>query len=593
MPNITFIIMNKRFVETVILTLIASLLQPMVAIAQKDRSLTAISETYNWTSWGNNHLPKDCPLPLSKDYGGISFTGRYASYTKADTWYPIYASDGMMYSCYTDGSVNGEGTGSPNPRCAQIEGTDPLNLKINAVGKNIRHNGNDKIRNKYGRYPCAQLMFNDIWYYGTYLLEQEDRSMFVPNADWPILQPFVGFRTSDDFGETWFDNTDPGNPLLENPHDKWVNAHGVEFNPYEVMIGAPHFVDFGVNLENAPTDKKTGRKWAYMVAHGADPRCELAHNSWISGDNIYLLRILMPTGTDKEENFRYMNNPANWQYLAKDGSYCFWKRDNLEEVYSNIRPIVDATGYLGNVGLTYNAALRKYIMTLSRVDKEDRNFFDTLILESDAIDGKYRVVQYLKGFAAVSYFMNIPSRFISEDGNTMWLCYSSVYRYKNNPLPTIGGSQYALCLREIKLDGKKEAAARRYEAEGMRRLGHTVLKVDASLSNEAAVEDISRLGDGVEFFSKSSGSKVTISAVNKSTVQKRISAYVNQRFAGKLFSMPVNEVGTSTPLQIRIKYGDKVTLRIDRDDISFNRTSQEMPNGEHHLFGTIDYVNIE
>ena len=46
-------------------------------------------------------------------------------------------------------------------------------------------------------------------------------------------------------------------------------------------------------------------------------------------------------------------------------------------------------------------------------------------------------------------------------------------------------------------------------------------------------------------------------------------------------------------LRKKIKYGDTVTLRIDSDDISFNGSSQEMPNGEHHLFGTIDYVVIE
>ena len=185
---------------------------PGILCAQKDRSLQQISETYNWTSWGNNRLPKDCPLPFSKTFGGISFTGRYASYTNADTWYPAYASDGTIYSCFTDGSVNGQGTGSPNPWSGRIVGSDPLNLHVDVVGERVSHNGNEKIAGKYGRYPCAQLMYNDIWYYGTYLLEQNDRSWFVPNADWPILQPFVGFRVSDNFGEEWFDPFCDRNP---------------------------------------------------------------------------------------------------------------------------------------------------------------------------------------------------------------------------------------------------------------------------------------------------------------------------------------------------------------------------------------------
>ena len=572
------------------------LVYPGFQYAQKDRSLQQISETYNWTSWGNNHLPEDCPLSPSKVFGGISFTGRYASYTNADTWYPIYASDGTMYSCFTDGSVNGQGTGSPNPWAGKILGTDPLNLQVDVVGKRVNHNGNEKIEGLYGRYPCAQLMYNDIWYYGTYLLEQNDRSWFVPNADWPILQPFVGFRVSADFGKNWYDQTTPETPLLENAHDKWIRAHGVDFNPCEVMIGAPHFVDFGQNLEHAPVDEQTGRRWAYMVAHGADAGCTLAHNSWISGDNIYLLRILMPEGRNVKENFRYMNDASNWQYLSRDGSYKPWNRENLHEVYSKIKPIVDATGYLGNVGLTYNAVLGRYIMTLSRVDDTDRNFFNTLILESDAIDGKYRVVQYLKGFASVSYFMNIPSPFISKDGRTMWLCYSSNYNYKNSPLPTIGGSQYSMCLTEITLDGTDEAKASKYEAEGMQRLGHTSLEINSGLSNGAGVTGISRLGDGLEFYSKSKGNALSVAVLSKLSAPKRLSVYCNGRFKAKLHAEPsridIDEFNLFY-VPIKIKPGDKISLRIDADDIAYNSLQGNLPEGGHHFFGDIDYVVVD
>ena len=569
---------------------------PGILCAQKDRSLQQISETYNWTSWGNNRLPKDCPLPLSKTFGGISFTGRFASYTNADTWYPAYASDGTIYSCFTDGSVNGQGTGSPNPWSGRIVGSDPLNLQVDVVGERVSHNGNEKIAGKYGRYPCAQLMYNDIWYYGTYLLEQNDRSWFVPNADWPILQPFVGFRVSDNFGGDWFDQTTPEFPLLENPHDKWVRVHGVEFyNPYEVMIGAPHFVDFGRNLEHAPIDKQTGRRWAYMVAHGADAGCKLAHNSWISGDNIYLLRILMPEGRNAQENFRYMNDAGNWQYLSRDGSYRTWNRNDLQEVYRHIKPIVDATGYLGNVGLTYNAALGRFIMTLSRVDDADRDFFNTLILESEAIDGKYRVVQYLKGFATISYFMNIPSPFISEDGRTMWLCYSSNYNYKNNPLPTIGGSQYSMCLTEFTLDGRDEAKACKYEAEGMQRLGHTSLLINTGLSNGAGVADISRLGDGLEFYSKSRGNALAVAVLSKLSASKRLSVYRNGRFCAKLLAEPSGDIDECHLyyVSMRIRPGDRISLRMDADDIAYNSLQGELPDGEHHFFGDIDYAVVD
>jgi hypothetical protein len=59
-------------------------------------------------------------------------------------------------------------------------------------------------------------------------------------------------------------------------------------------------------------------------------------------------------------------------------------------------------------------------------------------------------VTYLNGFGPQAYFVNLPSKFISPDGKTMWLCYSANWSRRNetgNP----AGSNYALCLQEIEL----------------------------------------------------------------------------------------------------------------------------------------------
>ena len=50
--------------------------------------------------------PADCPFQKS-DSIAVKFTGRHAEYTGADTWYPSWASDGNLYSPWTDGNVNG------------------------------------------------------------------------------------------------------------------------------------------------------------------------------------------------------------------------------------------------------------------------------------------------------------------------------------------------------------------------------------------------------------------------------------------------------------------------------------------------------
>jgi len=57
-----------------------------------------ILETGIWP----NTPPHDCPFPQSTHLPDLAFTGRYANYTNADTWYPSWASDGALYSPWTD-----------------------------------------------------------------------------------------------------------------------------------------------------------------------------------------------------------------------------------------------------------------------------------------------------------------------------------------------------------------------------------------------------------------------------------------------------------------------------------------------------------
>jgi hypothetical protein len=68
-------------------------------------------------------------------------------------------------------------------------------------------------------------------------------------------------------------------------------------------------------------------------------------------------------------------------------------------------------------------------------------------------------VQYLRHFGKMAYFVNIPSKFISADGRTLWLCYSANWRYQGkkewiNP----PGSQYSMCLQELKLPHPNDPA---------------------------------------------------------------------------------------------------------------------------------------
>lgn len=374
--------------------------------------------------------PADCPFPASSEITGLEFTGRGAEYTDADTWYPSWAQDGKMYSPFTDGRVDEIRVSSAGKDAAVgyavIEGDDPLRLKIRPLG--VKEGSPSPYE---GRYPAGSLVHNGVWYYGTYALLNAGYGL-----NWPVLGPTPGFYVSEDFGMTWLDppgSCEPGRALFPEPAKKGG----------PVKLGAPHFVDFGRNMEHSPDAK------AYLVGHGAvqnDMEDRVANLSWITGDQVYLCRVIPSPAT--------INDASRYEYFGghDESERPVWTRD-----FTRIRPLAEWANAMGCVTVTYNAPLRKYLMCVTdggiTVWK-----FSTYILESDAITGPWRLVAYMKDFGEQAYFVNIPSKFISPDGRTLWLCYSANFtngwlgtKFEGNP----PGSRYAMCLREVRLRGPK------------------------------------------------------------------------------------------------------------------------------------------
>lgn len=387
-----------------------------------------------FTSWEPNEVPAGCPFGRSKVIERLVFTGRYANYTKADTWYPSWASDGNLYSPWTDGSIGKDQTWSggltkeksaiARTGQAKIVGDDPLKLQIISLGNHL-----GSALPYGGRYPCGSLVYNGIWYHGSYALGWVD-------GPWDVMGPFVGFRISKDYGKTWIQpHKDVSNPLF-GEHVPVQNT-----GP-KVKFGAPHFVDFGKNMEHSPDGK------AYLVGHGAT-RPE-ANNSWIAGDQIYMCRVT--PGVDN------MNDRSKYEfYGGRDGSgNPVWTHN-----FAEVKPLIEWIDNCGCVTMTYNAPLKKYIMCItygylnggsvfSGNDGLNDVDYDTYFLESSAITGPWKMIHYLKAFGPQAYFVNIPSKFISGDGKTMWLCYSANWSRKKHPGNPLGSS-YHLNLREFKV----------------------------------------------------------------------------------------------------------------------------------------------
>jgi hypothetical protein len=420
-------IMQKTFL------LLASVVFFQCSSYAQQRDIPYVSRPWLPKVWVSA-TPDDCPFKKSNNFSAIAFTGKHVSYTDADTWYPSWASDDNMYSGWADGEIGFENTQSSGGAMAttgnaKIVGDDPLNLKVSSLGTQPA-----SALPYGGRYPCANLVYNGIWYYGTYGID------FDPNPEnkkysWAICGPMPGFRISKDYGKTWI--SCPYN--LDNPLFPESGKNGKY-----VKMGTPHFVDFGKNLENSPDGK------AYLVGHGGaddDPLPKAANNSWISGDAVYMARVTPSLET--------INDISSYEFFSgydQDGK-AIWSNK-----FTDIKPIMEWKHHMGCTNITYHKPLKKYIMCVTDGWPGIENM-NSYILESDQITGPYRLITYMKNFGSQGYFLTIPSKFISENGKTVWLSYSanfSEYYFSDRTRANPMGSRYAWNLQQIQFLNKEE-----------------------------------------------------------------------------------------------------------------------------------------
>lgn len=462
---------NKLLICGIITTIIAGIFSSACRQQSANLSNDAVGD-FEFSDSGfiwKSQVPDDCPFAMSPTFTGVYFTGRHSDYRAGDTFYPSWASDGNMYSPWTDGQTDGVqcvswGGESAHTGHAIMIGDDPLNLEI----RNTSAPKHASARPYNGRYPAGSLVYNGVWYYATYCLGPHgsfNHNDFIWN--WPNMGPVPGFQVSYDFGKTWVESPHtPEKPLFPEPEKMFAPE----------KMGAPHFVDFGKNMEHSPDEK------AYLLGMGAEandpmPRpcveldseghaCEIlevckgdkienfindfeleenfahANLSWITADQIYLTRVLPSPET--------INDEDAYEYFAghdKQGKP-IWSDD-----FNEIKPLIEWNNNMGCVTATYVPQLKKYLMCITdgwpTVAK-----MDSYILEADEITGPWRMVAYMEDFGEQAYFLNFPSKFINTDGRTLWLCYSANFspdwngvKLEFNP----PGGRYGLCLHELRL----------------------------------------------------------------------------------------------------------------------------------------------
>lgn len=419
------------------------LLSATAAVHAQPATLLPEVLTYEPFLWPSKP-PTGIPFAQSEAINGIRFLGVKSGYRYGDTWYPTWAANDTLYSPWTDGTTTRLDGYTEKANSGYNERGVPVNMYSNTTAQGVMVGDDPLTMRVYstgtynaasfpyqGRYPSGSLIHDGVWYYGTYTLDPSAQAQYGDQVvNWPWMGPFVGFRTSTDYGRTWTkDPNTPSSPLF--------GETGI--NGYPVKIGAPHFVDFGQNMEHSPDGK------AYLVAHGADTtdtQYRFWNDSWITGDQIYLLRV-----TPTIDN---INDASAYDFFAGNDSAGdpIWTHD-----FAQIRPLMEWNNNMGCVTVTYNAALGKYMMIVTD-GGNTASKMNTYVLESDRMTGGWKLVTYMKDFGEQAYFVNIPSKFISDDGRTMWLLYSGNFATDwngNTIVENPPGSHYGLVMQKIEL----------------------------------------------------------------------------------------------------------------------------------------------
>lgn len=135
--------------------------------------------------------------------------------------------------------------------------------------------------------------------------------------------------------------------------------------------------------------------------------------------------------------------------LACQGNPACWTSDVAEA-----KPVFEWEGRVGTVTATWHPGLSRYLVavTTPTVLPSTVGPYDTYILETPSLTaGPFSLVSYMPRFGQQAYFVSLPSRFLSFDGNaTAVLTFSANFACKTGGCaPNIAGATYGATLLPI------------------------------------------------------------------------------------------------------------------------------------------------
>jgi hypothetical protein len=191
---------------------------------------------------------------------------------------------------------------------------------------------------------------------------------------------------------------------------KWADWH------FSGTFGCPEFIQFGPNYKGAWDG------YVYVVSQAND-------DAYDYSPDVVLARVPKAQIGDRDA-YRFF---AGLDAKGKPA----WSADIAQR-----KPVFTDPRGVMRISVTYNAALRRYIMTASHRVGQGPHNPSLGVFEAPATWGPWRTVYYEDHWAGNDrvYHHKFPTKWMSPDGKTMWLLYSG-----------LGGNNYAFVLRKATL----------------------------------------------------------------------------------------------------------------------------------------------
>ncbi len=215
----------------------------------------------------------------------------------------------------------------------------------------------------------------------------------------------------------------PGSDDFTNSRLAWSTNGGVNWTwadwYFSDTFGCPEFIQFGKNYQDARDD------YVYIVSQAND-------SAYGYSPDVVLARVPRDRVPDR----------SHYEFFAEldAGGEPDWSSDIAER-----KPIFTDPSGTQRVAVTYNAALRRYIMTTSHQTPGSKATHTAALGIFDAPEpwGPWTTVYYDDNWSEDSrtYHHKFPTKWMSDDGRIMWLLFSG-----------LDGGYYSFCLKKATLE---------------------------------------------------------------------------------------------------------------------------------------------